>query len=91
MKSKNAKGYTDKQGRHYTMYQCTQEQRRLETEIRKAKDRQIALKEAGDIEGAKKAQAKVAQVQRQYQVFSKACGLATKPDRIQVPNYKKII
>lgn len=91
MKAKNAKGYTDRQGRHYTMYQCTQEQRRLETEIRKTKDRQIALKEAGDIEGAKKAQAKVVQVQRQYQAFSKACGLATKPDRIQVPDYKKII
>ena len=91
MKAKNAKGYTDKQGKHYSLYECSQVQRNLETEIRRAKDAQLAFKASGDIENAKKWQAKVTRLQKEYQTFSKACGLATKPDRIMVEGYRKIV
>ena len=87
---KNEAGYTDENGKHYTMYECTQMQRKLETKIRRAKDGQIASKEAGDIELAKKYQSKVSQYLKEYKQFSDACGLRMKPDKIRVDGYEKI-
>lgn len=82
MMAKNAKGYTDSKGRHYTLYECAQEQRRLETDIRKMKDRQQILQECGDTDGANKAKAEATKLIKKYYAFSKACGLKTKLDRI---------
>lgn len=87
---KNEKGYTFPNGKHYTMYECTQIQRNLETKIRRAKDGQMAAKAAGDTELAKKYQEKVTKYLQEYKNFSDSCGLRMKLDRIRVDGYKKI-
>ena len=87
---KNEKGYTDSKGHHYTMYECTQIQRKLETKIRRAKEEQTAARTSGDIEQAKKCQEKVMQYLQEYKDFSDSCGLRMKLDRIRVDGYKKV-
>lgn len=87
---RNNRGYTDSNGNHYTMYQCTQIQRQLETKIRRAKDGQIMAKTAGDMEMAMKYQAKINKYTKQYQAFSKACGLSPKTKKMTVSGYHKI-
>jgi hypothetical protein len=86
----NDKGYTLPNGKHLTMYQCTQEQRRLETEVRKAKDGQIMAKTSGDIDLAKEYQAKVNKYIEQYKQFSNSCGLSLKYNKLYVDDYQKI-
>lgn len=86
----NQKGYTTKSGKHYTMYECTQHQRELETRIRRAKDGQMMAIEAGDMKLVDKYQTKVAKITDEYNQFSKACGLSPKLDRIRVVGYKRI-
>lgn len=87
---RNQKGYTLPNGKHLTMYECTQKQREYETKIRYAKDGQIAAVSAGDEELAKKYQAKIYDLQAQYKAFSDACGLNMQIARIQVAGYRKI-
>lgn len=90
MKERNAKGYTDKNGRHYTMYECTQRQRDLETLIRKNKDGQIMARESGDFDLVRKYQKKVDFYTKKYKAFSNACGLSPKMSKCRVSGYKKI-
>lgn len=87
-KEDNQKGYTDKSGKHYTKYECSQKMREMETEIRKHKERYLALKESGDEEGAKAERAKVSQLSKEYDLFSKACGLKVQKDRSRVVGYR---
>lgn len=84
----NEKG-VEVDGKHYTKYQATQMQRKMETRIRKAKDEQIAMKEAGDMEGVRQAQEKVKRYTQEYKDFSDEAGLRMKLDRIKVEGYKK--
>lgn len=86
----NHKGYTLPNGKHLTMYQCTQKQRQLETEIRKAKDGQIACRTAGDTVGAKQYQAKINRLTATYNSFSKDCGLSVRAGNLTVSGYRKI-
>ena len=86
----NHDGYTLPNGKHITLYECTQMQRQMETRIRYAKDRQIAFQKSGDIEAAKIARQKVIQCQQEYYKFSKDCGLPIHKDRAAVPNYRTI-
>lgn len=86
----NHKGYTLPNGKHITMYECTQIQRQMETKIRYAKDEQIVYQESGDAEAAKIARQKVLDYQKEYYKFSKDCGLMIHKDRMSVPNYKII-
>lgn len=90
LKEKNAKGYTLPDGTHFTMYECTQKQRQLETNIRRAKDGQIAAKEAGDYELAQKYQAKIDRYTKKYKAFSNACGLSPKMTKARVAGYRRI-
>lgn len=85
--SDNKQGRTLKDGKHLSMYECTQMQRKLETRIRYAKEEQIAMRTLHDREGIRQARAKVVQLTNEYQIFSKNCGLPVKKDRISVPNY----
>lgn len=89
-KKRNEEGYTDKKGKHRTMYECTQEQRRLEREIRRAKMGVMVAKESGDIELAREYQMDVDRYVLQYKEFSEACGLPIKGDNIYVAGYKRI-
>ena len=90
IKKRNSKGYTDKNGKHYTMYECTQKQRQLETLIRKNKDGQIAAKASGDMELAQAYQAKINKYTKQYKAFSKVCGLSPKMSKASVSGYKRM-
>lgn len=87
-KAKNAKGYTTKNGKHYTMYECTQVQRKYETNIRRAKETWVAAQQAGDTDLMEKQKAKISQLLKEYQSFSAGCGLKIKPQKIDVLGYK---
>lgn len=88
--TKNHKGYTLQNGKHLTMYECTQHQRQLETKIRYAKDGQIMARACGDIELAKAYQRKINKYTQDYKTFSNACGLQQKSKKLSVSNYRKI-
>lgn len=85
----NEKGVTV-DGKKYTKYQAQQMQRKMETKIRKAKEEQMAMKQAGDMEEVKKAQGKVAKYLHEYENFSNKAGLRMKYDKIKVEGYKKV-
>lgn len=87
---RNERGYTLPNGKHLTMYECTQKQREFETKIRYAKDGQIAAVTSGDEQLAKEYQAKISDLQKKYKAFSDACGLNIQPERIKVAGYRKI-
>lgn len=90
MLNENEKGYTLPNGKHLTMYECTQRQRQLETRIRYAKDGQIAARASGDDVLAQKYQAKINKYTKEYNAFSQACGISKKPERARVSGYHKI-
>jgi len=89
MIAKNQKGYTTPSGKHLTMYECTQEQRRLETKIREQKERQMTFEICGDKVGAFDARAKVQSLTKAYKAFSQDCGLSVQSDRMRVSGYTK--
>jgi len=85
---KNNKGF-DYDGKHYNMYEGTQLQRRIETEIRKQKDIQILSKASDNEEMVNQSQEKINQLTRKYKELSDVSGLPMKLDRIQVNGYRK--
>ena len=87
---KNHQGYTMPNGKHLTMYDCTQYQRQLETKVRYAKDGQIAARQAGNTSLAQYYQARVDKYTKQYEAFSKSCGLSEKRVKMSVSGYKRI-
>lgn len=78
------------EGKTYTKYQATQVQRKLETEIRKQKDRQIISRASGDKEEIAKAQAKITALTDKYQDFSKKAELDTYKENLTVSGYKRV-
>lgn len=84
----NEKGF-DFDGKHYTNYQGTQLQRKLETEIRKQKDIQIAAKSAGNKQLIGESQLKITQLTRKYKRLCNVSGLPTKMERMRVSGYKR--
>ena len=79
---RNEQGYTFESGKHITMYDCTQYQRRMETDIRRLKDAEQMAKEAGNKDLAAKYHTKLSSRIRVYYTFSKNCGLKPKLNRI---------
>lgn len=77
-------------GKTYTKYEATQVQRRLETAIRKQKDRQIIAKASGDKTEIGLAQQKITQLTTEYNNFSKAVGLDVYKNRLTVSGYKRV-
>jgi len=86
--AENKKGYTDKSGKHYSKYECTQKMREMETEIRRHKDRYLALKESGDEDGMKEEKAIITKLHKQYKSFCQASGITPQMGRARVPGYK---
>ena len=74
-------------GREMTKYEATQVQRRVETEIRKAKDKAIFAENLGDAELAKQAKARVEALKKHYNNVSRQSGLTPKLDRTYVQGY----
>lgn len=85
----NEKGF-EYEGKHYTKYEGTQIQRALETEIRKAKDEQIAARAAGIPEDIITAQKKITTYTNKYREISKISGLETQLNRARVSGYRRV-
>ena len=74
----------DYAGKHYTMYEATQRQRRLEASIRRQKRRILADEATGDQEKKQQDQIKLQVLNQEYRRFSKAAGLRTQDARAEV-------
>lgn len=78
------------EGKKYTKYEATQVQRKLETAIRREKDRQIISRASGDKDGVSIAQKNITTLTNKYKEFSKSVGLDTYKNRLSVANYRRI-
>lgn len=78
------------EGKTYTAYEATQLQRRIETEIRKRKDRAILAKEAGDDVSRRVEQLKINQLQDKYLELSKTFKLPLAKDRMTVAGFRPV-
>lgn len=85
----NNKGF-ELDGKHYTNYEGTQMQRRLETEIRKQKDIQIMAKASGQDDTVAESQRKISELTKKYKELSSKAGLPTRMDRMKVSGYKRV-
>lgn len=83
----NERGYTDENGKHYTLYECTQIQRRYEREIRKAKEKYLYGKSLYDRNMMNAAKDRVNALTTKYKQFSNQCNIPTNPVRIKVKDY----
>ena len=77
-------------GQKYTIYEMSQIQRRLETNIRKQKDLQIIGRTSGNKEIVENAQRKITELTHKYKQVSDISGLPYKRDRLRVSNYKRV-
>lgn len=82
MRQKNEKGISFR-GKHYTGYEATQRQRRLERAIRAQKRKILIDKATGDSEKLETDQIKLQLLQQDYKAFSKAAGLRTQHERLE--------
>lgn len=72
------------QGQHYTTYEATQWQRKLERSMRYQKRRVLVANASGDAEQAKTAKTRLTLLQQEYRRFSKAAGLPTQYERAAI-------
>lgn len=86
---KNNKGF-ELDGEHFTMYEGTQMQRNLETQIRKNKDLQIMAKASGNDQLVLESQQKITQLTTKYNELCKTSGLPRKADRLRVSGFKRV-
>lgn len=84
----NAKGYTDENGKHRTLYECTQVQRRYEREIRRAKEKYLYAKALGNRAMMAQTRNKVGILTTSYKQFSRKCDIPAKLERIRVKDYQ---
>ena len=78
-------------GRTYTYYEATQQQRKMETNIRATKREIIGYNAAGDKEAFTNASIKLQQQKKAYKEFSNAAGIRQKKERTQVLEFGKSI
>lgn len=76
-------------GKEYTHYEATQLQRQLESKIREQKDIQMMAMEAGQLEEAGEAQAKITYLAKKYKEVSQTADLPTYLERMRVSGYKR--
>ena len=88
-KKKNLDGF-EFEGKHYTMYQGTQLCRRVELEIRKAKDTQILARASGDDELVLQSQGRITKLTNKYREILKASGLPSQLQRASVSGYRRV-
>lgn len=86
LRADNEKGVTV-DGVHYTGYQATQMQRKLERAIRAQKRKVTVDKAAGDKERLAQDQTQLTVLHQRYQEFSKAAGLRTQYERAEVAGF----
>lgn len=87
---RNEKGF-EFENKHYSMYDGTQLQRRIETAVREAKDTQILARASEDNELVLQSQTKITQLTTKYKQLCNVSGLPNKlSTRASVPNYRRI-
>lgn len=75
-------------GTEYTIYEATQLQRRLETEIRKAKELQMTARESGNNDLVLSSRQRITKLKNKYKEISNQAKLEMDNDRLYVPNYR---
>lgn len=83
IKDDNKKGFM-LDGKHYTNYEGTQLQRKLETAIRRQKDRKIMAKASGEKDEELLADQKITELTNKYFELSQKSNLPTKLDRLHM-------
>lgn len=86
MRQDNADGVVI-DGRHYTKYEATQMQRKIERAIRKQKNRILVDEAADDKDKLLTDQIRLQRYRQEYVRFSKAAGLRTQNERAQVAGF----
>lgn len=86
LRADNEKGVTV-EGRHYTGYQATQMQRKLERTIRAQKRRVMVDETAGDTEKLSQDRTRLNILHQRYREFSKAASLRTQYERTEVAGF----
>ena len=89
IKKENHDGFTY-QGKHYTLYEGTQLQRRIETQVRQQKDRQILAKSMEDMDTVGVCQKKISQLMDKYDDLCNKSGLKPKMNRMTVSGYRRM-
>ena len=89
IQEKNERGF-EFEGKHYSLYEGSQLQRRIELNIRKQKDTQILARASGDTELVEQSQNKIRLLTSKYNDLCKASGLLPKKVRMQVSGYHRI-
>ena len=88
-KKKNNDGF-EFEGKHYSMYDGTQLQRRIETAIREAKDTQILARASEDNDLVLQSQTRITQLTTKYKQLCNVSGLPNKlSTRASVSGYKR--
>lgn len=72
------------QGKMYTAYEATQQQRKIERTIRKLKRERAAFESAGLSEDAQDISIRIRRLQTEYKNFSKAAGLPEQMERMNI-------
>ena len=85
----NEKGF-EYEGKHYTLYEGEQLQRKIELAVRQQKDLQIIAKASNDKDTISKTQSNITQLTQKYKELSKISGLPTKMDRMRVVGYQRV-
>lgn len=88
-KKKNLDGF-EFEGKHYTLYEGSQLCRRVELEIRKAKDTQILARASGDTELVEQSQGRITKLTNKYREILKASGLPSQLQRASVSGYRRV-
>lgn len=86
MRQDNKNGVTV-DGKHYTGYEATQMQRKIERAMRREKRRILTAEATGDTEGLSVAQTRLQRLRQEYTRFSNAAGLRTQDERAQVAGF----
>ncbi|MBR6793349.1 MAG: phage minor capsid protein [Clostridia bacterium] len=77
------------QGKHYTMYEATQTQRKLERSMRTTKRKILLDEELKDNDHLLYDQIRLRRLNEEYVRFSKEAGMPTQRERAQIASYKK--
>lgn len=72
------------EGKHYTAYEATQKQRKIERTVRKLTRKQTAYKAAGLTEDYQAVTARIRRLNAEYKAFSEAAGLPMQRERMRV-------
>lgn len=74
-------------GRHYTLYEATQRQRKIERAIRKQKNKILIDDALGDVDKLQNDQIRYQILMQDYKRFSKAAGLRLQHDRLEMSGF----